>query len=257
MSAAPDGAQARPAPVLEVSGVGVHYARAEAVRDVDLQIGPGEAVCLLGANGAGKSSTLKAIAGLVPASSGRIRFRDDDVTGRAPWVLAAKGLSYVPQNRRCLAGMSVEENLLMGAIPLPRKQVPQRLAQVYELFPVLAEKRRQGATLLSGGQQQMLAVGRGVIGGPRLLLLDEPSIGLSPKIVGEMGEWISRIVGELGMAALLVEQNVQLARACAQRGYVMAQGGIVASGPTDELAERVSDIYLGRSGDGRAGDQSR
>lgn len=232
-------------PELELDGIGVHYARAEAVRAVHLRIEPGEVVCLLGANGAGKSSTLKAVAGLVPVSAGRVRHRGADVTGARPWELAARGVSYVPQNRRCFAGMSVEENLLTGAIPLPRSEVAERLAQVYALFPALAEKRGQEATLLSGGQQQMLAVGRGVIGRPGLLLLDEPSIGLSPRIVGEMGEWITRIVADLGMATLLVEQNVHLARACAERGHVMSQGAIVASGPADELADRVGDIYLG------------
>ncbi|RYZ16099.1 MAG: ATP-binding cassette domain-containing protein, partial [Myxococcaceae bacterium] len=153
--------------------------------------------------------------------------------------------AYVPQNRRCFAGMSVEENLRMGAVTQPKGEVDDRLQQVYDLFPVLAEKRRQGSTTLSGGQQQMLAIGRGIISHPSMLLLDEPSLGLSPKIVGELGGWINNIVTDLGMSVLLVEQNFLLAQDCASRGYLMSQGEVVGEGSTADLADRVKGVYLG------------
>ena len=133
----------------------------------------------------------------------------------------------------------------MGAVTQPKDVVDGRLQQVYDLFPVLADKRKQGATTLSGGQQQMLAIGRGIISHPTMLLLDEPSLGLSPKIVGELGGWINEIVTELGMSVLLVEQNFLLAQDCASRGYLMSQGAVVSEGTTDELADRVKGVYLG------------
>lgn len=231
--------------LLVLDDVSVHYGAAQAVHRASLQVSAGEVVCLLGANGAGKSSVLKSIAAVAPASRGRIALDGHELTQLSPWEVAGLGLAYVPQNRRCFAGMSVEENLRMGAITVSKQLVDERLEQVYELFPALAEKRRQGATQLSGGQQQMLAIGRGIICHPTMLLLDEPSLGLSPKIVGELAGWITDIVAELGMTVLLVEQNFQLAEDCASRGYLMSQGSIVTEGSTDELADRVKGVYLG------------
>lgn len=234
-------------PVLALEAITVRYGSAQAVDRVSLQVAAGEVVCLLGANGAGKSSTLKGAAGVAPISSGRVLLEGKDISAVKPWEIAAAGLSYVPQNRRCFAGMSVEENLRMGAVTRPKDVVDGRLQQVYDLFPVLADKRKQGATTLSGGQQQMLAIGRGIISHPTMLLLDEPSLGLSPKIVGELGGWINEIVTELGMSVLLVEQNFLLAQDCASRGYLMSQGAVVSEGTTAELADRVKGVYLGDS----------
>jgi branched-chain amino acid transport system ATP-binding protein len=234
-------------PVLALDAISVHYGSAQAVERVSLEVTAGEVVCLLGANGAGKSSTLKGAAVVVPVSRGQVLLRGKDISTDKPWKIAAAGLSYVPQNRRCFAGMSVEENLRMGAVTQPKDVVDGRLQQVYDLFPVLADKRRQGATTLSGGQQQMLAIGRGIISHPTMLLLDEPSLGLSPKIVGELGGWINEIVTELGMSVLLVEQNFLLAQDCASRGYLMSQGSVVSQGTTAELADRVKGVYLGEA----------
>ncbi|QYX55747.1 ABC transporter ATP-binding protein [Roseovarius sp. SCSIO 43702] len=233
--------------LLSVSGLEVRYGAVEAVRGIDFEIEEGEIVTLLGANGAGKSSTLNALVGLVPVAAGRVVFDGEDITHHAPERFAPMGMTLSPEGRRVFGTLTVEENLRMGAYGITeRDQVAAAWERVYELFPILKERRTQFAGTLSGGQQQMLAVGRALMSGPRLLLLDEPSLGLAPKIVSQVFELIARL-REQGVTLVVVEQNVSMALEVADRGYVLSGGKITARGTARELAaaDDLQAAYLG------------
>jgi branched-chain amino acid transport system ATP-binding protein len=234
-------------PLLSVDSLQVRYGAVEAVRGIDFEIHQGEIVTLLGANGAGKSSTLNALVGLVPVASGRVVFDGADVTDHAPERLAPMGMTLAPEGRRVFGTLTVEENLRMGAYGVSdRAELDKAWSRVYDLFPILLERRGQYAGTLSGGQQQMLAVGRALMSNPRLLLLDEPSLGLAPKIVEQIFELIS-VLRDQGVTLVVVEQNVAMALEIADRGYVMSGGRIVSSGTANDLsqAERLQAAYLG------------
>jgi branched-chain amino acid transport system ATP-binding protein len=236
--------------LLEVAGLSAGYGRTDVLRDVDVRVDAGEIVSLIGSNGAGKSTLLKAIVGLVTPTSGEVRFDGQAVTGQRPEMLVAKGIALVPEGRLLFGPLSVADNLALGAYATTggsRKAVAsQRLAKVHELFPVLAERAAQSADTLSGGEQQMLAVGRALMSGPRLLLLDEPSLGLAPRVIGEIFSALERLRAD-GVTVLLVEQDAKLALRHSDRGYVMRTGEIVLSGSADRLVEdeSVRTIYLG------------
>jgi len=234
-------------PLLSVDSLQVRYGAVEAVRGIGFEIHPGEIVAFLGANGAGKSSTLNALAGLVPVASGRVVFDGTDITHHAPERLAPMGMTLTPEGRRIFGTLTVEENLRMGAYGVSdRAEMDAAWARVYELFPILFERRSQYAGTLSGGQQQMLAVGRSLMSNPRLLLLDEPSLGLAPKIVEQIFELIG-VLRDQGVTLVVVEQNVAMALEIADRGYVMSGGRIVSSGTAGDLsqADRLQAAYLG------------
>lgn len=235
------------APLLSARDLVVRYGAIEAVRGIDFDIYEGEIVTFLGANGAGKSSTLNAVVGLVPTAQGKVTFASNDITRGAPERLAPKGLTLSPEGRRVFGALTVEENLRMGAYAV--SSADKRAAareMVYDLFPILHERRKQFAGTLSGGQQQMLAIGRALMSGPRLLLLDEPSLGLAPKIVGQIFDLLA-LLRERNVTLGIVEQNVAMALEVADRGYVLAGGKIVAQGSAQELREtdRLQAAYLG------------
>ncbi len=233
--------------LLSVQSLHVQYGAVHAVRGIDLDVREGEIIALLGANGAGKSSTLNALVGLAPASQGKIVFRGQDVTGSAPERFAALGMTLSPEGRRVFGTLSVRENLLMGAYSMRDKPaVKTAWERVFDLFPILRERREQFAGTLSGGQQQMLAVGRALMSNPRLLLLDEPSLGLAPKIVEQIFELIT-VLRKQGVTMVVVEQNVSMALEVADRGYVLANGRIAASGTAAQLrnSQTLQAAYLG------------
>jgi branched-chain amino acid transport system ATP-binding protein len=228
--------------LLEVRQLEVHYGGIRAVAGVDIDVAERELVCLIGANGAGKTSTLKAICGLVASKSGRIRYGDEDISHAAVHELPRKGLVMVPEGRGIFAQLTVEENLEMGAYAHGGGDP----AEQYERFPRLAERRKQVAGTLSGGEQQMLALARALMTRPRLLVLDEPSMGLAPMMVTRIFELVQEIAAR-GMTILLVEQNARLALEIAGRGYVMESGVVTLSGAARELLDnpRVREAYLG------------
>jgi branched-chain amino acid transport system ATP-binding protein len=234
--------------LLEVSGLEVRYGSVTAVRGISLEVAEGEVVAIIGPNGAGKTSTLRAITGLVPAAGGRVVFRGTDVSRWKAHRIVTLGLGHAPEGRRLFPQMTVMENLRMGAY---RRRGPaeigRTLAQVEELFPRLAERRLQLAGTLSGGEQQMLAIGRALMAEPRLLVLDEPSFGLAPMIVREIGRIVRLINRERGVSVLLVEQNARMALGIAARAYVMETGRVALSGSSATLAEspHVKAAYLG------------
>lgn len=233
--------------LLSVQSLEVSYGPIEAVRGIDFEIREGEIVAFLGANGAGKSSTLNALVGLVPVARGKVAFRGQDITDWAPENLAPAGMTLSPEGRRVFGALSVAENLRMGAFAIKDKAaVEAAWDRVYTLFPILYERRDQFAGTLSGGQQQMLAVGRALMSNPSLLLLDEPSLGLAPKIVGQIFDLIA-LLRDQGVTLALVEQNVSMALDIADRGYVLASGQIAASGPASELEQSdvLKSAYLG------------
>jgi branched-chain amino acid transport system ATP-binding protein len=233
-------------PLLAISGLTVRYGAIQAVRGIDLAIETGEVVGLLGANGAGKSTTLKAIVGLV-ACGGEIRFDGEALAGRATEQIVRKGVTMVPEGRRVFPSLTVMENLTLGAAAAADDKAALRnRAEVFDLFPILAERREQRAGTLSGGQQQQLAIARALMSEPRLLLLDEPSLGLAPQIVDSIFELILRLK-QRGQTILLVEQNVAAALDIADRGYVLANGTITMSGTAVMLraSEQVARAYLG------------
>jgi branched-chain amino acid transport system ATP-binding protein len=233
--------------VLEVQGLDVAYGEKPALRGVAMTVGEGESVSVLGANGAGKSTLLRTISGLQRPRQGSVSFDSRRLDALAPYDIAALGVAHVPEGRRVLPDMTVEENLELGAfLPEPRRRRPETLAWVYEVFPRLKERRRQRAGTLSGGEQQMLAVGRGLMLRPRLLMLDEPSLGLAPVMVDVTFEKIAEVRRQ-GIAILLVEQNVQRALGLTDRGYVLEQGKVVLQGSSAELLENphVKVAYLG------------
>lgn len=233
--------------MLSVSGLKVAYGAVEAVRGIELSIEQGELVALLGANGAGKSSSLNALIGLVPASGGRVSFLSEDITGLPTEQLVRKGMTLSPEGRRVFASLTVGENLRIGAYGrMDRRSLSESYERVFSLFPILKERESQLAGTLSGGQQQMLAIGRALMIEPRLLLLDEPSLGLAPQIVETIFELIAMLRRQ-GITILMVEQNVAMSLDIIDRGYVMAGGRIVAAGSAQELKSSsvVENAYLG------------
>lgn len=233
---------------LKVSGLRVHYGTVEAVRDVSFEVGQGEIVALLGANGAGKSSTLNAMVGLVPVLSGQIHYDGEDIRTVPTEFRVQRGIALVPEGRRVFAGLSVLENLRLGAYSRRGGRAARIDAyeQTFALFPILRERQQQLAGTLSGGQQQMLAIARALMSQPRLLLLDEPSLGLAPQIVETIFELISTL-REQGITILLVEQNVAMSLDIVNRAYLMASGQIVATGTAEELKSSniIEQSYLG------------
>jgi branched-chain amino acid transport system ATP-binding protein len=233
--------------LLEVRGLEVGYGGIRAVKGIDLDVGAGELVCLIGANGAGKSTTLRTLVGLLHSTAGSVRFEAKSVTRMPSHELMRHGISLVPEGRGIFSRMTVEENLLMGAyLRHDNSAIRQDVERAYGLFPRLAERRRQQAGTLSGGEQQMLAISRALMGRPRLLLLDEPSMGLAPIMVQKIFETIGMISAE-GVTILLVEQNAKLALQISHRGYVMESGRIVLSGAAAALLDdpQVRHAYLG------------
>lgn len=232
---------------LTVDAADVYYGRVHALRGLSFEVQEGEIVCLLGNNGAGKSTTMNMLSGLVRPKSGTVRWGDMDLATAKPWDIVAAGLIHVPEGRRIFSTMTVHENLLLGGYTVrDAKLIAQRVDQVYALMPRLAERRRQQGGTLSGGEQQMVAIGRAIIGGPKLLLLDEPSMGLAPLVVKQVMETIQAVNAQ-GTTVLLVEQNARAALRIADRAYVVESGQTTLSGPAAELAAdaRVIDAYLG------------
>jgi branched-chain amino acid transport system ATP-binding protein len=229
----------------KLEDVCVSYGQIEALKGVTLEVGDGETVCLIGANGAGKSTTLMTISGILKPRKGRKYFDGEDVTDVSADGIVGRGIVQVPEGRRIFPRMSVQENLEMGAFR-QRKPDPSTMDYVFELFPILKERRRQKGGTLSGGEQQMLAIARSLMAEPRLLLLDEPSLGLAPKIVEDIFEIIKRINGE-GITVFLVEQNAAMALNVSHRGYVMETGAVVLDDTSANLLdnEDVQKVYLG------------
>jgi len=231
-----------------VRGLEVHYGGIRAVKGIDLDVGEGELVCLIGANGAGKSSTLRAICGLLPARSGRVRYAGEDVARLETHELPRRGLVMVPEGRGIFPQLTVAENLAMGAYTRDDAEIAQDTERQYRTFPRLKERHTQVAGTLSGGEQQMLAIARALMARPKLLLLDEPSMGLAPRLVAKIFEIVREIAGR-GVTILLVEQNARLALEVARRGYVMESGVIGLEGEAKALLEnpRVREAYLGEA----------
>jgi branched-chain amino acid transport system ATP-binding protein len=233
--------------LLEVKGLEVAYGGIRAVKGIDLEVGEGELVTLIGANGAGKTTTLKALAGLIRPAAGRIHYNGRDITARPAFELVQQGLALVPEGRGVFGRLTVEENLEMGAYSRrDRARIAADLDRVYGLLPRLAERRRQHGGTLSGGEQQMLAIGRALMSRPRMLLLDEPSMGLAPQMVQKIFDTIRTIAAE-GVTLLLVEQNAKLALETCHRGYVMESGLIALADRAQELLanSQVRQAYLG------------
>jgi branched-chain amino acid transport system ATP-binding protein len=235
------------APLLVLDKLAVAYGEIRAVKGIDVVVGKGELVCLIGANGAGKTTTLKGICGTQPVRSGTVRYDGEDITGMPSFRLVRRGLVMVPEGRGVFGGLTIEENLAMGAyIRHDRAGIAEDLAGIYDLFPRLHERRRQTAGTLSGGEQQMLAIGRAMMGRPRLLLLDEPSMGLAPLMVQKVFETVLA-VAKSGVTILLIEQNAKLALEVSSRGYVMESGEITLEGDARALLRdpKVRAAYLG------------
>ena len=237
--------------MLEVKGLDVLYGRVQALRQVSLRVDAGEAVTLVGPNGAGKTTLLRAISGLVPVRGGSIRFDGREITNRSPEQIVRLGVAMVPEGRDLFAPLSVQDNLLLGAYArywrTKKIDIEKDLERVWELFPRLRERRRQAAGTLSGGEQQMVAIGRALMARPRLLLLDEPSLGLAPLVIREIFRVVQGLRAER-LALLLVEQNAKAAFRIATRGYVLEAGGVL-EGEAEERAtyEDVRRVYLGES----------
>jgi branched-chain amino acid transport system ATP-binding protein len=234
------------APVLQIQGLHSHYGPIEALHGIDIEVREGQLVALVGANGAGKTTLLRAISGVQPVSGGSIRFGGADITRMSADKRVRAGICQVPEGRQVFGPMSVEDNLRLGAYTRPKGELAADLERVFGLFPVLREKRALTAGMLSGGQQQMLAMARALMGHPRLLLLDEPSMGLAPLLIKEIFRIVESLRGQ-GITIFLVEQNAHAALAIADIGYVIETGGIVLFGPGPELLknEQVQSAYLG------------
>jgi branched-chain amino acid transport system ATP-binding protein len=233
--------------MLEIRDLRVHYGTVEAVKNVSFHLESGEIVSLIGANGAGKSTILRALTGLVEPSSGEMRFEGRSLVGLSSHQIIRLGIGHVPEGRRLFPKMSVLENLKMGAyLQTDKGQTEATLEMIYQHFPILQQRGRQRAGSLSGGEQQMLATARALMNRPKLLLLDEPSIGLSPILTAEIGK-VVRQINAMGVSIILVEQNAMLALRLAQRGYVLETGHIVMQGKAEELLqdEGVKRAYLG------------
>jgi branched-chain amino acid transport system ATP-binding protein len=232
---------------LEVRGVSVAYDKADVLEQVSLTAAPGKITCLLGSNGSGKTTLIRSILGLTPPNTGSIRFGGVDLTGLPTHRVIAAGIACIPEGRRVFAKFTVEENLRMGAYQQSsRAAVTERLARVYETFPRLAERRMQLAGTMSGGEQAMISIGRGLMRAPKLLLIDEPSLGLAPILVRENFKLIRRI-NEQGITIFLVEQNVHQTLAISDYGYVLSKGRVVAEGKPEELGKtkEVHEAYFG------------
>ncbi|MCY4607127.1 MAG: ABC transporter ATP-binding protein [bacterium] len=237
-----------PEHLLDVAGLEVRYGAIEAIRGAGLEVCKGEIVALLGANGAGKSSFLNAIMGLVPLTSGRVLLDGEDIAGEAPEAIVRRGMTLCPEGRRVFANLTVRENLAIGGATRRRAgDAATILTGMLDRFPVLAERHDQMAGTLSGGEQQMLAIARAMMSAPRIVLLDEPSLGLAPRIVDTIFEMIAALQHH-GATILLVEQNVDLALDIADRGYVLASGRVALAGPASELLASgdVERAYMGR-----------
>ena len=234
--------------LLEVRRLEAGYGGIRAVKGIDLEVGEGELVCLIGANGAGKSTTLRAVCGLLAAWTGSVRYAGADIAGTPVHELPRRGLVMVPEGRGIFAQLTVEENLAMGAFTRDDGDIARDLERRYETFPRLKERRKQTAGTLSGGEQQMLAIGRALMARPKLLLLDEPSMGLAPRLVAKIFEIVRQIAAE-GVTILLVEQNARLALEVASRGYVMESGNITLAGDSAQLLAdpKVREAYLGEA----------
>ena len=232
--------------ILKVSDINVYYGAIHAVKDVSFEVKEGEVVTLIGANGAGKSTILKTIAGLLPFSSGSIEFMGESLGSVPAHKIVTRGLALVPEGRRVFQQLTVEENLEMGAFTRPAVEKAGSLQEVYQRFPRLEERRKQVAGTLSGGEQQMLAMGRALMSRPRLLMLDEPSMGLAPILVDQIFGIIEEL-NQHGTTILLIEQNAQMALSVAHRGYVLETGKVLTSGTGKELLsnELVKKAYLG------------
>ncbi len=232
--------------LLKLDAVDTYYGEIHILQGISLQVGEGELVCLLGGNASGKSTTLKTVLGIVPPRRGTIQFGGEDVTSRTTSYRIKQGMAIVPENRRLFGPMTVKENLEMGAY-LQGRARREDFDRVYELFPLLHERRNQHAGTLSGGEQQMVAMGRALMMQPKLLLMDEPSMGLAPILVERNFEIIQQ-VHQSGVSVLVVEQNANVSLAIADRGYVLSTGRVVLSGPAKELLEHeeLRKAYLGR-----------
>ena len=232
--------------MLDVKDINVYYGAIHAVRNVNLTVNAGEIVSIIGANGAGKSTILKTLVGLLRSKTGDIVFEGQSIAKLSPAGIVQQGIALVPEGRRVFPRMSVEDNLLLGAYARKDNEVSRDINRIYEMFPRLAERKKQNAGTLSGGEQQMLATGRGMMSRPRLLLLDEPSMGLAPLLVHQIFETILDI-NEQGTTILLVEQNAHMALSIADRGYVLENGAVVLTGEAEELIDNdeVRCAYLG------------
>ena len=246
---ASEGADSTATPLLALDRLAVAYGGIQAVKGIDIVVADGELVCLIGANGAGKTTTLKGICGLLPIKAGTIHYGGENITGRPSFQLVRRGLAMVPEGRGMFGALTIEENLAMGAyVRTDRAAVKADVERVFGLFPRLKERRRQTAGTLSGGEQQMLAMGRALMSRPRLLLLDEPSMGLAPLMVQKVFETIIAVSKE-GVTILLVEQNAKLALEVSDRGYVMESGAITLKGEASALLHdpKVRAAYLGEA----------
>jgi branched-chain amino acid transport system ATP-binding protein len=246
-------------PILQVENIHTYYDRVHAVKGISFSVDSGDIITLIGGNGAGKSTTLRTISGLVHPREGRIRFLGDDITHAESHKIVEAGLLHVPEGRRIFSTLSVDENLDMGAFARSDRDGIERDKQrVFKRFPILGERRRQLAGTLSGGEQQMLAIGRALMARPKVLMLDEPSLGLAPKVVGEILRIIRALNREQGVSILLVEQNARMALKVANRAYVLERGEITLSGTSAELAQNpdIQRVFLGKArapaGDRRA-----
>ena len=232
--------------MLNVEGINVYYGAIHAIKDISFHVDEGEIVTLIGANGAGKSTNLKTISGLLHPKTGTITYKGQNITGMRAHKIVQAGLAQVPEGRHVFLHMTVEENLEMGGYTQERSSIAPNMEKVFTLFPRLKERRRQMAGTLSGGEQQMLAMGRALMSNPKLLMLDEPSMGLAPILVEQIFEIIQRL-HQKGTTILLVEQNAQMALSVADRGYVLETGRVTLTGPGKELLadEAVKKAYLG------------
>ena len=232
--------------MLEVTSLGISFGGLRAVDELSMKIEKGGLVGLIGPNGAGKTTTLHTITGLLPSKGGTVTFEGRDITRKPGHAIVRLGMSHVPEGRRVFAGLTVAENLRMGAYTRPAGEIPESLKMVYERFPRLEERKNQAAGTLSGGEQQMLAMGRALMSKPRILLLDEPSMGLSPLFVGEIFKIIED-VSKAGTTVLLVEQNAKKALSIADRGYVLETGRVVKTGKASDLLndDSIKKAYLG------------
>jgi len=236
--------------ILKIDNLVVNYGYISALRGINIDVKKGEVVTLIGGNGAGKTTTLMSISGLAKKDSGNIIYKDTDITNMDSDKIVTLGIAHVPEGRNIFPKLSVEENLKMGCImqkKLKKEAINKRLEQQYELFPRLRERRKQAGGTLSGGEQQMLAIGRGMMADPELLMLDEPSLGLAPIIIEEIFDLIAKIKKETDKTVLLIEQNAMMALAVADRGYVLQNGEIVLTGTGEELLHNkdVRKAYLG------------
>ena len=235
-----------PDAMLRVEGLTSHYGRIQALKGVDIEVAPGELVALVGGNGAGKTTLLRTLSGVQPASGGRVVFEGREITAAKPHERVKLGIAQVPEGRQVWGPLSVEDNLRLGAVLRRDREIAQDLERVYAMFPILKERRRQSAGTLSGGQQQMLAMGRALLTKPRLLLLDEPSMGLAPLLVEQILASVLDLKTQ-GVTVFLVEQNAFAALKIADRGYVLETGKVVLSDSGKALLanERVKEAYLG------------